>query len=250
MRFPILLTSAAALALAACDNSASRSNGGGAESGISADVDDNSLEEQVMAALADAPKHGLTKDLFVKGELPSDGAQKRDELLRIARDYASALAMGKVDPAKVSEVYTVPRPKVDVNPDLAQALSQNRFREWVNSLAPQTPEYRALSIAFVQLIQRSPDLPDTQIPTGKTIKPGDADPRVPVIVDNLRAQGYLADPQQQQQQQQVPGNRYTTEISEALAQFQADTGRKSDGIVGPNTLEALNSGPRDRARRR
>ena len=246
MRFPIVLTSAAALALAACDNNPLQRNGGGAEAADLSGVDEKSLEEQVMAALEDAPKHGLTTDLFLKGELP-DGPQKRDELLRIARDYASALASGKVDPTKIREVYTVARAKVDLESGLSQALSQNRFREWVSSLAPQTAEYRALSNAFVQLVQRSPDLPDTQIPSGKTIKPGDSDPRVPAIVQNLRAQGYLPAPHQQQQQQ-GNGNRYTPEIATAIAQFQADTGRKADGIVGPNTVEALNSGPRDRAR--
>lgn len=249
MRFPILFVSAAALALAACDSG----NGARIQSTDAAEVSDRDLEDRVMAALDNAPRHGLTRDLFLKGELPSDERQKRQELMRIARDYASALAMGKVDPSEIREIYTVSRPEVDIEAGLSQALSQNRFGEWANSLAPQTAEYRALSEAFVQLVKRSPDLPDSQIPGGDTINPGDTDPRVPAIVQNLRSQGYLPDPQQQQQreqQQQQPQNPnlYTPEIAKAVAQFQSDSGRESDGVVGPNTLEALNSGPRDRAR--
>ena len=277
MRFQILLASAAALALVGCNSNSS--NGDGQSQALEANVDEKSLEEQVMAALEDAPKHGLTKDLFIEGELPSGGA-KRDKLLQVARDYASALADGKVDPEKVRDVYTIARPKTEVEAGVAEALSQNKYREWVNSLAPQSDEYRALSNAFVQLVKSTPNLEAANIPaTGKVIKPGERDPRVPAIVQNLRAQGYLppaqqasggqarqqaqADPQaqanaqsrqgdsqsQQQQQQQQQAAVFTQQISKALAQWQADSGLKSDGIVGPNTVEQLNAGPKDRARK-
>ena len=247
MRIPILCASAAALALGACDNGPISFGNRGSEAADSLDVSDSALEDQVMSALADAPSHGLTKDLFLKGELPSDDGQRRQRLLQVAKDYASALAVGKVDPAKISEVYTLPRPRPDVAAGLAQALSQNRYREWVNSLAPQTEEYRALSQAFVQLVQRAPALPDDEIPAGRTIKPGAADPRVPAIVANLRAQGYLPAPDERRNGK-AEASRYTRDIARAVAQFQADTGRKPDGIIGPDTLAALSSGPRDRAR--
>jgi len=192
LRIPILIASAAALALASCGGNGpgDRANNGQAAA-AEPQVDDKSLEEEVMAALEDAPKHGLTKDLFLKGELPSDKAQRRKALLGAAADFASALADGKTDPAKLSDVYTVPRPKVDVRAGLASALQDGRFREWVNSLAPQTAEYRALSGAFVKLVQRSPDLPDGNIPGGRAIELGDADPRVPAITRNLIQLGYL-----------------------------------------------------------
>jgi murein L,D-transpeptidase YcbB/YkuD len=256
LRIPTLLLSAAALALAACNsNGASSANG----SDAAVQVDDKSLENQVMAALDDAPKHGLTKDLFLKGELPSDKAQRRQVLLKAAKDYASALADGKVDPTEIRDVYTVPRPKVDVDSGLSQALQQNKFAEWVNSLAPQTPEYQALSQAFVRLVQRAPNLPDADIPAGKTINPGDTDPRVPAIAANLRAQGYLDEAQQQAQEKpaskdngqtarQAPSDRYGPELVAAVKRWQGDSGLKTDGVIGADTLKALNASPRDRAR--
>ena len=33
-------------------------------------------------------------------------------------------------------------------------LAENRFRDWANTLAPQTAEYQALSKAFVRLVKR------------------------------------------------------------------------------------------------
>ena len=241
MRFPFLLASAAALALAACSNGPAGSNNGSASAQSAIQVSDKDLEKQVMAALQDAPKHGLTRDLFLKGDLPADQAQRRSTLLRIAADYASALATGRVDPGKIRDVYTIPRPKVDVASGLAQALHDNRYRDWVNSLAPQTDEYRALSKAFVALVQRSPDLPDGAIPAGRTIKRGASDPRIAAIATNLKELGYLPP-------ELAASTRYTPAIAQAVARFQADSGQKADGVLGRSTIAALNSSPRDRAR--
>lgn len=270
MRLPILLFSAAALALGACGNdTASVSNDTSAQADPGTEVSDKDVESQVMAALDDAPKNGLTKDLFLKGDLPAEGAARRQVLVRIAHEYASALANGKVDPAKVAKVYTLPRPKVDVSAGLKQALQQNKLREWLASLAPQTDEYRALSNAFVQLVESAPSLEGASIPaTGKTIRAGDSDPRVPAIAHNLRAQGYMqpaaapggqaqgADKKPQQQGQAAQAQQggkqptvFTREMSSALKQWQADAGLKADGIVGPDTVAQLNGGPKDRARK-
>ena len=251
MRISILLASAAALSIAACGTSADQPANTGDTSIDQSQVSDKSLEDQVMAALADAPKHGLTKDLFQKGELPSDAAQRRSALIKLAKDYASALADGMVDPAKLREAYTVPKPKTDVTAGLGQALSQGKYAEWVSSLAPQTDEYRALSQAFTQLVQRAPNLPDQDIPDGKTIHPGNSDPRMPVIAANLRSQGYLVEPEQQPDEQKpeaARSTRYTPQIAAAVKQWQADSGLKPDGIIGSNTVKALNASPRDRAR--
>jgi murein L,D-transpeptidase YcbB/YkuD len=215
-----------------------------------------------MAALDDAPRNGLTKDLFLKGNLPASGPERRQALLQAVQQYASALASGKVDPTKIRGVYTLPRPKVDVSSGLQQALQQNKLAEWLASLPPQTPEYKALSNAFVQLVQRSPDLPDQKIPSGKTIKPGDSDSRIPAIAANLKSQGYLPAQQQPQQQQTKPGkahagqpkqqrspsDRYSAQLVAAVKQWQSDSGVKPDGVIGNDTIAALNASPRDRAR--
>ena len=253
MRFPILLASAAALSLAACDSNPLASVAGGDQSESAT----SPAAKQLREALKQAPKHGLTIDLFHEGDLE---AATEGQLREATLVFASALANGKVDPAKVRDIYTLPRPKVDVRAGFEQALSEGKVGEWLGSLAPQTDEYRALSNAFVQLVESSPDLEGASIPTGKVIKPGNSDPRVPAIARNLRAQGYLAaqsesqtqGAEQQQQEQgaseaQVP-TVFTPAMSQALAQWQADAGLKPDGIVGPNTVEQLNAGPRDRAR--
>jgi murein L,D-transpeptidase YcbB/YkuD len=137
LRIPVLLASATALALASCGGNGQQANND--QSAFSAeDVDSKSLEKQLLAALDDAPRHGLTRDLFIKGDLPSDGTARTQALLKAAAEYASALANGKVDPSKIREVYTVPRNKADVRSGLVQAIMDNKLQQWLDTLAPQT----------------------------------------------------------------------------------------------------------------
>ena len=139
MRIPFLLASAAAPALASCSGNAPQS--GTNQSAFSADdVDSKSLEKQLLAALDDAPRHGLTKDLFLKADLPAEGPARTQALLQAANDYASALANGKVDPTKIRDVYTVPRNKADVRSGLVQAIKDKKLQQRLDTLAPQTDE--------------------------------------------------------------------------------------------------------------
>ena len=259
LRIPILLVSAASLAISACgDGTSSVSDSASAQVDPGTDVSDQDLETRVMAALDDAPRHGLTRDLFLEGDLPAGGAERRQALLGAVKSYASALADGMVDPTDVRDVYTVPRPKVDVSAGLQQALRDNKLGEWLGSLAPQSDEYRALSSAFVELVEQTSGLEGASIPaSGKLIRAGESDPRVPAVAQNLRAQGYLPASQPNgdgQPQGEASGQRqqapvFTQQMAKALAQWQSDSGLKPDGVVGPNTVEQLNSGPRDRARK-
>ncbi len=90
MRIPlILLASAAALALPACNSNSDPASSNQTQLNAD-DVDAKSLEKQLMAALDDAPKHGLTRDLFVKADLPAEGSARTQALLQAASDYASA----------------------------------------------------------------------------------------------------------------------------------------------------------------
>jgi murein L,D-transpeptidase YcbB/YkuD len=213
-----------------------------------------SAEKQLREALAQAPAHGLKPDLFLKGELPDDDAQRYAALTAAALRYAQALAQGYSDPAAIAkdygdpkatpETYTVPRPKVDVRPGLQRAIQEGTVGEWLNSLAPQTDEYRALSKAFLQYTRQASQAGAHPIPAGKAIKPGARDPRIPAIAASLSAGGYLPP---QQQNAPAPAT-YNPALVAAVKQFQADSGMKPDGMIGKDTLAAMSSGPAGRAR--
>jgi murein L,D-transpeptidase YcbB/YkuD len=60
--------------------------------------------------------------------------------------------------------------------------------------------------------------------------------------------GYLAAPAQPQQASASSSTRYSPQLVAAVKKLQSDFGLKTDGIVGGNTLAALNMGPAGLAR--
>jgi murein L,D-transpeptidase YcbB/YkuD len=202
-------------------------------------------ERQIRDAITNgAPANGLKPDLFLKG------GESGEALVQAALNYASALADGYSDPTKLHEVYTIPHPKIDVRAGLQQALQNGKVEDWLNSLAPQTDEYKALSAAFVRYAKLAGQADQQPIPDDKPIKPGARDPRMPAIVTVLRSGGYIPEPPQQQgaQQQTAAPAAYTPQLVAAVKQFQADSGTKADGILGKETIDALSQGPAARAR--
>ena len=158
--------------------------------------------------------------------------------------YGSALARGYADPKKISAIYTIPRPDPNLAQGLANALDGHDLERWFGSLPPQTDEYRALSAAHLQYLKQAGSAAIGEIAPGQAIKPGHRDPRMPAIAAALAAAGYIAPPPQGAS----PPHRYTRALVAAIRHLQADYGMKPDGVIGPDTLGALNKGPADRAR--
>ena len=195
-------------------------------------------EQQIRDAIAGASAHGLKPTLFLKG------GESGDALVQAGLKYASALANGYTDPKQLHEVYTIPRPKVDVRAGFQQAVQQGNVGEWFNSLAPETAEYKALGQAFVQYGKLAQQGNQQPIPADKPIKPGAQDSRMPAIVAVLRSGGYVPP----QQQGTPDSTSYTPALVAAVKQYQSDMGAKPDGVLGKDTIGALSWGPAQRAR--
>ena len=212
--------------------------------GWAAAWDDDSAQ-QLREAIANAPAHGLRSEMFLPAALPDDAAARELALTRAALGYASALASGFVDPRSLGNIYTIPRPRPNLAAGLGQALTKKELGRWLESLAPQTDEYRALSKAYVQYRQLAAGKMATAVAEGSLIRPGRRDPRIPGIAAALVSNGYL-DPQNA-----APRNPqlYAPPLVDAVRQMQADYGLKPDGTIGPDSIDALNRGPDDRARR-
>ena len=279
---------AAVLAIAGCDNISIGGGGGGGSSGsaapqvapedLRAAVEDERVrrfyearqwraawngeqEQALVAALRDATRHGLDPRRYLRGvEGASAGAAREAALSLAALAYAEVLARGQADPARLHEVYEIPRPEADVAAGLGQAVEQGNVGAWLAGLAPQDAEYRALSEAYLRYSEAAAREQAPALSAGRGIRVGDRDPRVPAIVSALRSHGYLAaeaapQPRQQQAQGQQPKQqpaadptRYTEEMSAAVRRVQEDYGIDPDGVVGSGTLDILNATARDRAR--
>jgi murein L,D-transpeptidase YcbB/YkuD len=207
---------------------------------------------ELNAALSDSVRHAIDAKSFVEHATKGASAAEREAGLTLAAiEYGQALATGAVDPRKIYEVYTVPMPRADVVGGLGRAVDQGGVRQWLASLAPQDAEYKALSDAFLAYRQKAGQEHKVVIAPGEQIKPGKKDPRVAQIREGLRANGYLpAPPPQDTKAKAVPADAsvYTADMVAAVKKVQADYGIEADGVIGNSTLEALNTGARDRAR--
>ncbi len=223
-------------------------------------------------ALGDRSRHGLDHVAFLP-DLPADATPADIDVARtrVALAYAGALARGRVDPATLHQVYTLPRPSVDLATGLVAAIARHKVDDWLESLAPQDADYRLLSDAYRVFSEKALTAPAGPAPleapaqTGAAalIRVGTRDPRVATIVEQLVESGYLltpgpvAAPTLTQSASTIAGLQpatpssapaYTQAIADAMKGLQTDYGIAADGIVGPETLKVLNLGPGDRAR--
>jgi len=131
-----------------------------------------------------------------------------------------------------------------VRQGLMNAMHKGDVTGWLNSLPPQTDEYKALSQAHLKYLKLASSTNFQAVPDGAPMKPGSHDKRVPALAAALTAMGYLQAPQQQG----AAPSRYSPQMVAAVKHLQSDFGMKADGIVGGNTLSAVNLGPGGLAR--
>lgn len=203
---------------------------------------DTQSEKALLDIIGQAPANGLKPDLFLKQPLPKDASAREAALTIAALEYASALARGAADPRKISAVYTIPRANADVAGGLAKALNAGDLQDWFASLPPQTDEYRALSQEHVRLLALAAKGKPSPIPSGKKIRPGHSDVRIPSVAAALIAEGYLGAP--------PPGlsQHYSSQLVAAVKSLQADWGMRPNGLVDDDTIGILNLGPAGLAR--
>lgn len=101
---------------------------------------------------------------------------------------------------------------------------------------PALPQYQALRTAYAAMDKNPPDRP--LIASGPLLRPGMSDERITQISQHLQADGLISAP--------AAHGQYDEHQLQAVRRFQVNHGLSADGIVGPQTLQALNTSPRHR----
>ena len=207
-------------------------------------------EQALTTSLEKRSGHGLNRVQFLPDLSKLSAAGREIALTHAALMFASALARGVADPAKTHNIYTHPRPEVDLASQLVAAVRAGRVDAWLDSLAPDSPEYRALADAYLQQQKAASQENVAQIASGDLIRPGDRDPRIHQIVSALVENRYLTMPVPASPvpPQSTDGTLYTADIVMAVEAFQHDYDISDDGVIGADTLAILNVRPGDRAR--
>lgn len=164
-----------------------------------------------------------------------------------SRTYLQALqhlSRGKVEQARVEPFWRAPD---SINPDPRPSvltLAWQGLDDLPGAFAaarPTLPQYQLLRQAYGQLRQQPAQI-RADVPVGRLLKPDMQDPRVPALRERLAADGYLPSPLQPS----VSTDVYDEALADAVRRFQLRHGLQNDGLIGKDTLTALNTSPQAR----
>lgn len=202
--------------------------------------------EALAGVLRDAGQDGLDPADYdasiVTKLLSTDTPDGRAELeLRLSLgllEITSDLASGRLEPQQVNpELFVYPQ-EVDPGKVIRDAAGAQDIAAFVASFEPKQPEYLRLKAALADYRALAAAGGWPTIADGPTLKPGMAGPRV----TQLRARlGMPAAPG-------AAPAQFDPALAEAVKEFQGRHGLEQDGLIGQNTLSALNVPVEERVR--
>ena len=223
-------------------------------------LEGNALSERgkaVLALLAKAEEEGLEPAAYLPAALtsfdqplpvndPAAMARLDIDLLAAAARYARDASGGVFDPNKLSRYHDVKTASVAADAAVRVLAFSPYPAEYLKSLHPSHPAYGALKAALAE--QRAKQAPGavSLIAEGPVVKRGGTDARIPLVRQKLAERGFGdgilppgADPLLLDQ-----------ELSVQLRLFQKSSRIKVSGVLGPQTIAALNTdlSRRDEAR--
>ena len=145
-------------------------------------------------------------------------------------EYASDIRVGRLLPHKVDPNFFLKNRTIDPLDALNRLGSARSIDAFFDGWQPQAPDYAALKRALSDYRAIAAKGGWPSVPLGESLKPGMADARVPL----LRARLAVTDGAE------PGGDTYDDNLAAAVKWFQKRHGLEDDGIVGRNTVAALN----------
>lgn len=205
-----------------------------------------------LQRLADAARDGLNP-----GDYPVDGLMSlRDSVTPddafIAAQaelyfsaffvaYAADLKIGRVTPQKVDPHLFRSRKTIDVLRVLTELKKQRDPGAFLSAFESRNPHYRSLKkmLALYRGLANSQVWPS--IAAGANIKPGGSDPRIPQVRKLLMLTG-------DHDGSGGSGMAYDAATVAAVQRFQQRHGLEAKGLIGKQTIFAMNVPPAERVR--
>lgn len=149
-------------------------------------------------------------------------------------DYVRDIRGGRLDPQQVSPLWKIARPEVDTVTMLRLALLAGDFRDALDALPPSHPAYHRLREALARYRRIAALGGWPVIPSGPALESGMHDSRIALLRHRLMVEGDLTLPASSDER------RFDRQLRYAVERFQVRHGLKVDGVVGRQTLKALN----------
>lgn len=198
-------------------------------------LDKNDYPLNTLAALL--PASGLPEDDFARAELD---ILATETLLRIGFQ----LRFGKVNPYELFPNWNFDRellPGVDPVDTIRSIIASGSLRDSAAELIARGPYYQAIvaTLSDHRAISAAGGWP--QVPEGPTLRVDDQGQRVAALRSRLAASGDLSG-------SATDSPTFDSELAQAVVAFQQRHGLDDDGVVGMQTIAALNVPVEDRIR--
>jgi murein L,D-transpeptidase YcbB/YkuD len=205
----------------------------------------------VLKFLLDAEAEGLDPENYEAGQIAElFGARDPRSLARLDTlltfnliKYVHDVSRGQIRPRQEAPAQLAPATQVDFEPQatIEKALGAPDLAAYLRSLPPAHRHYRDLKRALQTYRNLSAAGGWAAVPAGASIHPGDTDERMFAVVRRLAVTGDLA-------ADTPPVPFYDPLLEPGIKRFQARHGLDPDGVVGRNTLAAMNLPVTDRIR--
>jgi len=190
--------------------------------------------EQLRQMIASAPSHGITLPAATRpGELANG-----PELVYAAMNFARALHAGGLAEQDYLKDWGLRPPAFNPWQAFLDAVARDRLAAWIANLPPPYTGYDGLrrGLATYRAIEANGGWPT--LAAGGDLKPGASGARVAALRKRLAAEDSGV----------APGGGYDAVLVEAVRRAQRRYGLEPTGIVGPQTLTALNVPASERVR--
>jgi murein L,D-transpeptidase YcbB/YkuD len=191
--------------------------------------------------LDQAETHGFEHDQFAVPDLddllqsrdPADRHAGQDKLVAATLRYALSVHGGRLADSDYLYEWGLRPAAYDPTPDFAQAVAQDRLGPWLDSLPPPYTGYDALRGALATYRGIAQRGGWGVIADGPDLKPGEHDPRVAALRARLAAEDTTISA--------TGPSVMDPALVQALMRAQKRFGLEPSGVLGKQTLAALNT---------
>jgi murein L,D-transpeptidase YcbB/YkuD len=156
--------------------------------------------------------------------------------------YGSHLLSGRTNPENIHPQWFANRRESDLAQLLEDSLSSGQIEETLAALLPTYSDYNHLrdTLAIYRKFAEAGGWPT--VSSGKKLQLGDRSERVIRLRQRLAAEGFLTNTGADDQ------TLFDSDLDQALKKFQVQNSLETDGILGTDTLQALNISADQRVR--
>lgn len=151
--------------------------------------------------------------------------------------YIHDISYGQLKPLDADPVLFAEAGDMEFDPVIAvkRAALSSDLNRFIGSLPPQHHQYLSLKAGLAHYRKIAENGGWTPVPDGPKLSPGDIDPRIEAVRQRLQVTDPLLGPTEG-----PAARKFDSMLKKAVMDFQRQHGLATDGIIGRNTLRALN----------